>query len=165
MARWIVPGLAASAVAALFAVASVAQGPAGEIYSTRLLTAAFQPPARAYSGDGRLTAALSGSRLTISGRFEGLDAKVTKVRLLTGSAVGVPTGEFVADLAIEGGPASGTISGTVDLGERAALLSHGRLYVQVETDAAPEGALWGWLLPDHPFPGENVPEKRNWYAR
>ena len=38
-------------------------------------------------------------------------------------------------------------------------LEKGRLYIQLHSEKAPDGNLWGWLLPDHPFPGANVPEK------
>ena len=40
-----------------------------------------------------------------------------------------------------------------------AALRQGRVYVQVNSQKAPEGNLWGWLLPEHPFPGADVPEK------
>ncbi len=34
----------------------------------------------------------------------------------------------------------------------------GKFYVQINSEKAPDGNLTGWLLPPHPFPGEDVPE-------
>jgi hypothetical protein len=31
------------------------------------------------------------------------------------------------------------------------------MYVQINSEKAPDGNLTGWLLPPHPFPGEGVP--------
>jgi hypothetical protein len=43
---------------------------------------------------------------------------------------------------------SGTLNGAFDLTPlQAADLEKGRLYVQVHSEKAPEGNLWGWLLP------------------
>jgi hypothetical protein len=86
--------------------------------------------------------------------------------LLTGAAVGVPDGIAVADLKIAVGATSGSIDADLSLtSTQVGLLKSGRLYLQVETHAVPEGALWGWLMPNYRFPGENVPEKRNGYAQ
>jgi hypothetical protein len=42
---------------------------------------------------------------------------------------------------------SGTVTGTVDLTrEQVQSLQSGRLYVQISSEKAPEGNLWGWLL-------------------
>jgi hypothetical protein len=44
--------------------------------------------------------------------------------------------------------ASGTISGTFTLTSiQLADLEKGRLYVQLHSEKAPDGNLWGWLLP------------------
>ena len=43
---------------------------------------------------------------------------------------------------------SGTLTGTLELTTiQLADLEKGRLYVQVHSEKAPEGNLWGWLLP------------------
>ena len=43
--------------------------------------------------------------------------------------------------------ASGTISGSFDLTAiQVADLEKGRLYVQLHSEKAPDGNLWGWLL-------------------
>jgi len=44
--------------------------------------------------------------------------------------------------------ASGTISGAFTLTSiQVADLEKGRLYVQLHSEKAPDGNLWGWLLP------------------
>jgi hypothetical protein len=41
----------------------------------------------------------------------------------------------------------GTLSGSVDLTpDQIADLRNGRLYVQIQSERAPDGNLWGWLL-------------------
>lgn len=140
--------------------------PAADSYRTRLTSAAFAPNEGLYAGDGDVIATLEGRTLKVAGDFRDLGSPVTRVRLLSGVAVGAPTGVPVADLQAPSGGASGAISGELRLSPgQTALLRQRRLYVQVETEAAPEGALWGWLMPNHRFPGENVPEKANWYAQ
>lgn len=135
-------------------------------YRTRLMTAAFEPPAKYFSGDGNVVATLEGLRLKISGDLKELASPVTRVRLLTGLAVGMPDGVEVADLKVVAGATSGSINANLSLTpSQVRLLESGRLYLQVETQAVPEGALWGWLMPNYPFVGENVPEQRNWYAQ
>lgn len=139
---------------------------ASESYRTRLVTAAFQSPAGPFEGDGEVVATLTGRSLKLAGHFERLGANVTGVQLLSGAAVGVPDGIKIATIRTGTSNISGRIrAGLMLTGEQVDLLKAGRLYVQVETKAAPDGALWGWLLPNHPFPGENVPEERNWYAK
>jgi CHRD domain-containing protein len=44
---------------------------------------------------------------------------------------------------------SGTISGTLELTKQQVDdLAAGRLYLQLHSEKAPEGNLWGWLLPE-----------------
>jgi hypothetical protein len=41
----------------------------------------------------------------------------------------------------------GTVSGTVELSpDQIEDLRNGRLYVQIQSQGAPDGNLWGWLL-------------------
>jgi hypothetical protein len=63
-----------------------------------------------------------------------------------GSLPGV-RGPILADLAVSPATA-GTLSGTVQLNsEQLAALHHARLYVEIDSDKAPEGDLWGWIIP------------------
>lgn len=103
------------------------------------------------AGDGSVTATLSGSRLSITGSFEGLPAKATAAKLHQGIATGARGREspVIADLRITGGM-SGTLSGDVRLSsEQLAALKAGQLYLQVysEKGVLPDhSTLWGWLL-------------------
>jgi hypothetical protein len=100
------------------------------------------------SGEGAATATLSGSRLAVTGSFDGLPAVVTGAKLHQGVAKGA-RGPAIADLSVTGG-VSGTLTGQVSLSqEQLAGLRAGQLYIQVysEKGVAPDhSTLWGWLL-------------------
>jgi CHRD domain len=98
------------------------------------------------SGGGSVTATLEGSKLKLEGSFNGLLAVPTGAHLCMGSLPGV-RGPVVADLTIS--PATtGTLSGTIQLTpEQLAALRKGGLYVEIDSDKAPEGDLWGWIIP------------------
>ena len=122
----------------------------GEKYTARL---GWVPMANAAdrantTGKGMATATLAGSKLSVTGTFEGLAAPATVARLHRGIARGA-RGPAIGDLTITKA-ASGTISGTVDLNaELLADLKQGKLYVQVHSakGMAPDGSnLWGWLM-------------------
>ena len=97
------------------------------------------------SGSGSVTANLEGSTLSLKGSFAGLLGVPTKAHLLMGSLPGV-RGPVIADLTVS--PAtSGTLSGTVQLSpEQLSALRKGGLYVEIDSDKAPEGDLWGWIM-------------------
>jgi hypothetical protein len=98
------------------------------------------------SGAGSVTATLLGSELTLKGSFSGLLAVPTGAHLFMGSLPGV-RGPLIADLTVS--PAtSGALSGAVQLNTRQlAALHKGGLYVEIDSDKAPEGDLWGWIIP------------------
>ena len=55
---------------------------------------------------------------------------------------GVPIGDLTATA-----ETSGAISGSIELGkEQIDDLAAGRLYIQLHSQKAPDGNLWGWLL-------------------
>ena len=55
-------------------------------------------------------------------------------------------GDAISELSVEAS-VSGTFSGNVELTqEQVQRLRQGRLYIQIHSEAAPEGNLWGWLL-------------------
>jgi hypothetical protein len=103
------------------------------------------------AGDGSVTATLSGSKLSITGSFEGLPAKATAAKLHQGVATGARGRDAaaIAELRVTNG-ASGTLSGDVRLSaEQLAALKAGRLYLQLysEKGVLPDhSTLWGWLL-------------------
>lgn len=97
------------------------------------------------AGHGSASVALAGTKLTVSGTFEGMRGPATGAQLRRGLATGV-RGPVLYDLAITKA-ASGTISGSFDLTpEQIDGLRKGRLYVQIDSEKAPDGNLWGWLL-------------------
>jgi hypothetical protein len=109
------------------------------------------------AGEGRAVATLDGNTLTVSGDFHGLKSNATTAQLDFGIAIGA-LGPKAFELTVT--PATdGTISGTAKLSAaQAAGVRSGKFYVQINSEKAPDGNLIGWLLPPHPFPGEDVPE-------
>jgi len=98
------------------------------------------------AGSGTVTATRAGSKLTLAGTFDGLKSAATVAQVHKGPATGV-RGPVVADLTVAKAT-SGSIGGTLDL--TPALqedLDKGRLYIQLQSEGAKEGNLWGWLLP------------------
>jgi hypothetical protein len=86
-----------------------------------------------------------GTKLTVNGTFEGLKTPATVARLHGAVMAGV-RGPAIQDLTISKA-VSGTITGTVDLTTpQLENLRKGGLYVQIHSEKAPEGALWGWLI-------------------
>lgn len=141
-------------LAALFAIPALA-----EDYATRLTAVAYEGAMRAnVQGDGHVSASLNGNTVTVTGDFATLPSPATSVKLYSGIGIGVP-GPAMLDLQFNGQD-QGTISGTVKLNARQlAAFKKGHVYVQLNSQKAPEGNLWGWLLPAHAFPGQDVPEK------
>jgi hypothetical protein len=98
------------------------------------------------AGSGSLTATLQGKQLTIQGTFEGLRSPATTVQIHRGPK-GIP-GPAIPNLDLTATKAAkGTVSGTLELTpDQIADLRAGRLYVQIQSERAPDGNLWGWLL-------------------
>jgi hypothetical protein len=100
------------------------------------------------SGSGSVSAVLAGTRLTITGTFDGLKSPATIAQIHKGPVKGV-RGPSVFDLTVSPGTGGtgGTLSGTVTLtAVQVTDLEKGRLYVQLHSEKAPDGNLWGWLL-------------------
>jgi hypothetical protein len=100
------------------------------------------------AGSGSVTATLSGTKLTLNGSFDGLKSPATIAQLHKSPVRGV-RGPVVFDLTVTKTDASsGTLSGTFDLTPlQVTDLEKGRIYVQVHSEKAPDGNLWGWLMP------------------
>jgi hypothetical protein len=97
------------------------------------------------AGQGSATATLSGTTLTIAGEFKGLKSPATFGKVHTGPK-GI-RGPATFDLSVTPGT-SGRISGTLQLtSEQVDDLKQHRLYIQIHSEKAPDGNLWGWLLP------------------
>ena len=118
----------------------------GETYKARLAAVAADARTRPQlAGLGSASAVLSGSKLTITGSFDGLLSPATMAQLRAGVAAGV-RGPVVQELTISKA-VSGTISGSADLTpQQVETLHKGGFYVQISSEKAPEGVLWGWLL-------------------
>ncbi len=119
---------------------------AQETFRTRLSPVPIDAQlAPVITGHGSVTAALSGTRLTINGSFEGLHSAATAAHLYQSKVTGVP-GAKIHDLTVSAA-ITGSVSGSVDLTPaQADALRKGLLYVVVDSMGAPDGNLWGWLL-------------------
>jgi hypothetical protein len=100
------------------------------------------------AGAGSVTAVLTGAKLAVTGTFDGLKSAPTIAQIHKGPVRGV-RGPNVLDLTVTKSDATaGTLSGSFDLNAvQIADLEKGRLYVQLHSEKAPDGNLWGWLLP------------------
>jgi hypothetical protein len=128
--------------------APVARAQAGKTYQARLSPMPVDgPPMMAtIAGGGSVTAVLTGNRLTISGTFTGLKSPATAVKIHR--AIKGVRGPAILDLPSPAGALTGQIAGSVDLTpSQIDDLGRERLYLQLDSDKAPDGNLWGWLLP------------------
>lgn len=97
------------------------------------------------AGGGSVTATLEGSKLTINGTFKDLKSPATVARLHRGYR-GV-RGPSFADLTVTH-DTSGAITGSVELTpSQVTELTKSSIYLQLHSEKAPDGNLWGWLLP------------------
>lgn len=105
------------------------------------------PPMMAtIAGLGAATASLVGTRLSIQGTFQGLKSPATQLKLYRGLR-GL-RGSAVLDLPPPSHAVAGKFSVSVDLSaSQVEDLHRSRLYLQLHSEKAPDGNLWGWLLP------------------
>jgi len=117
-----------------------------ERYKARLATVPMDGGMReTVAGSGSASALLAGTKLTISGTFQGLRSPATAARVHHGLAMGV-RGAPLADLTVSKA-VTGTVTGSIDLTpEQAQNLRKGQLYIQISSEKAPDGNLWGWLV-------------------
>jgi hypothetical protein len=96
-------------------------------------------------GHGSVSAVLAGTKLTVTGSFEGMHSPAIAAHLNQSKVTGIP-GVVIHELTVTKA-ISGNISGSVDLtpAEMEALRK-GMVYVQIHSVGAPDGNLWGWLL-------------------
>jgi hypothetical protein len=128
-------------------VASAQNTSAGETFRARLSPVPIDVTMMStVAGSGSITATLSGKQLTITGTFEGLRSPATTAQLHRGMK-GI-RGPAILDLDLMISKAvKGTLSGSVELTpDQIADLRNGHLYVQIQSERAPDGNLWGWLL-------------------
>jgi hypothetical protein len=144
--RWTleaVVALTALGLTALWNLPALAQT---KTYTARLspvpLTVAMQ---ESVAGSGSATAVLSDNRLAIEGTFAGLRSPATVARLHV--APRAIRGPAVADFMVPGAT-SGSFKTVVQLtDQQRQALEKSSLYIQIHSEKAPDGNLWGWLLP------------------
>ena len=96
------------------------------------------------TGSGSATVSLEGNRLTVTGTFEGLQSPATSATLHV--APRGLRGPAMLDVDVTDGT-SGKISGSLTLTEvQADHVRRERVYLQVQSEDAPEGNLRGWLV-------------------
>lgn len=129
----------------LIAVTAIAQK--AETYKVRLTPVSMDAAMKVnIAGSGTASGTLAGNKLSVSGMFEGLLSPATTAQIHRGSATGV-RGPVIFDLTVSQA-AKGSISGTFDLtADQAESLRNGRMYIEIASQKAPDGNLWGWLLP------------------
>ena len=130
----------------LFATALFVHAQAPETYKTRLSPIAATGQARVQvAGLGSATAVLAGTKLTVTGTFDGLKTNATTVKLHNGVATGA-RGPAIHDLTITKAM-NGGISGALELNaQEVEALRKGHLYIQIYSEKPDTGTLWGWLI-------------------
>jgi hypothetical protein len=118
----------------------------GETFKARLSPLPADARTRpSLAGSGSASAVLTGTKLAITGSFEGLVSAATTASLHSAMAAGV-RGPAIGDLTVSKA-ASGTVTGSIDLTpEQLTSLHKGGLYIQIHSEKAPDGVLWGWFL-------------------
>ena len=134
----------------LMVVLSFAPLAAAEKYQVHLSAMPFNDATQPFmtGAKGSVSATLDGNTLSISGSFTGLSGPATKAHLSLSRGPGIP-GTPIVDLTLAGGVA-GKVTGQVKLDPSQLVALRGRrLYIQIDSEKAPSGHLWGWLLEEH----------------
>ncbi len=133
-------------VAVLMACVSSLWAQRTESFKTRLSPMPIDLTMQAsITGVGSATAALAGTRVTVTGTFSGMKSAATTARVYRSVAAGV-RGAPLFDLTVTRA-ASGSIEGSSTLtAYQIDDLRLGRLYVQIQSESAPDGNLRGWLM-------------------
>lgn len=132
--------------AAIVAIALSLAAQTKESFKARLSALPADARTRAaLAGAGTVSGMFDGKTLTVNGSFDGLKSDATTANLHSAVAAGV-RGPAIADLTVTRSTA-GTITGSVALTpEQVTNLHHGGIYVQIQSEKAPDGVIWGWLL-------------------
>lgn len=118
-----------------------------ENYRARLSPVPVASARSGITGSGSATALLTGRTLAVRGMFEGMKTAATIAQIHLGPR-GV-RGPVMFDLTVmKGATGAGTIAGTFTLTpELVEAVKGSRFYVQIHSEQAADGNLWGWLLP------------------
>lgn len=132
---------------ALLAAAVVVTVAAQQNFKVRLRPVPIEASTAANTtGAGEATASLAGTKLTLRGNFAGLKGAATVAHLHQGPAMGV-RGPSFADVTV---PSSTSGAFNAEIALTAAQmegLRQGQIYLQIHSETAPDGNLWGWLIP------------------
>jgi hypothetical protein len=136
---------AAIVAACVLWIGYTALAQSGETYKVRLTPVPVDTGMLStVAGSGSLTAVLGGKKLTISGTFAGLKSPATDAHIHHGPKA--IRGPAILNLPVPSAT-SGTISASIDLTpEQVEDLKDNSLYIQINSQGAPAGNLWGWLL-------------------
>lgn len=123
---------------------AAAQSP--QSYKARLSTVPIDIAMQStVAGRGQVTATLTGTTLLLKGTFSDLKSPATFAKIHAGPK-GI-RGPAILDLTVTRA-VNGTIEGRLELTpEQVGHLKRSGLYVQIHSEKAPDGNLWGWLLP------------------
>lgn len=132
---------------ALLAVAVAFAGVAQQNFKVRLRPVPIEASTAANTtGAGEATASLAGTKLTLRGNFAGLKGAATVAHLHQGPAMGV-RGPSFADVTVPSST-SGAFNAEISLtAAQVEGLRQGQIYLQIHSETAPDGNLWGWLIP------------------
>jgi hypothetical protein len=132
-------------ISILCGVAGVAT--AADTFNVRLRPVPIEAStAAATTGMGAATATLDGRKLKLTGDFSRMKGAATVAQLHEGPVTGV-RGPAIADVRV---PAAQSGKFSVELtltAAQAESVRRGRVYVEIASTSAPDGNLWGWLLP------------------
>ncbi len=117
-----------------------------ETFKARLSPVPVEAKTRAdIAGIGSATATLVGAKLSIAGSFEGLRSPAIDAKIHQGPVTGV-RGPAILDVTVAHAT-SGGVKASLDLTPpQIESLNKGQLYIQIDSEKAPDGNLWGWLL-------------------
>jgi len=97
------------------------------------------------AGNGSATATLTNRKISVTGTFANLKTPATMAKIHV--APKGMRGPAIFDLVVSNAT-SGALSGEFELTPAQVRdLMAGRFYIQLHSEKAPEGNLWGWLLP------------------
>ena len=157
------------AATAFVALAFIAPAHAAD-YQTNLGPMPLDDETKAViGGRGDATASYDGKSFVVKGAFKDMPSNATSAHVFSSPVAGMP-GPKLFDLEVTKAT-SGTISGSFSLtSAQAQMLRTGKLYIQINSEKAPEeypwgpkGTLWGWLFPAHEVVGPNVPQQDHWF--
>jgi hypothetical protein len=139
-------GPAAAAIIGLMLCLSGAPSSAADKLAIRLSPVPIDAQTRGQvTGRGEAVGELDGRRLSVTGSFSGLRTAATVAGLYEGAVKGV-RGPQIAAITVPAA-VNGSFSFDVTLTQpQLDSLRQGRLYIQIHSESAPEGNLWGWLM-------------------